>query len=102
MVKIYGASDDLIEVVGDIRQEFYAIDAETAILGFSDGTLLSVEFDNDGIWRIRRLAKGTAGYKHTEAVDAGIGHSDTVELDGEIAWVAFGRAWAKAEGAKDA
>lgn len=102
MIKVYGANDDLIEVEGDIREEFYADDAEATILGFSDGTLLSVEFDRDGIWRIRRLALGSAGYRHTEAVDAGIGHSDTVELDGAIAWVVFGSAWAKTEEAKDA
>ena len=93
MITIYGASDDLIEVEGDIREEFYAIDAEACILGVSDGTALSVEFDRQGIWRIRRLAAGTATYKLTEA--AGSNYSDKVELDGQINWVVFGEKWAR-------
>lgn len=90
---IYGASDDLIEVDGDIREEFYAIDAETHMLAFSDGTLLSVEYDQHGIWRIRRLAAGTAAYRHTEALDADSNYSDKAELDGAINWVVLGMKW---------
>lgn len=98
MVTVYGASDDLIEVEGDIREEFYITEYKEHILAFSDGTLLSIEYDRDGMWRIRRLAKGSATYKHTEATDADKDYSDTVELDGEIAWVAFGMKWTKREG----
>lgn len=90
---IYGASDDLIEIEGDIREEFYAIEAEAHILAFSDGTLLSVEYDQHGIWRIRRLAVGTAVYKHTEAIEADTFYSDRAELNGPIGWVVLGMKW---------
>lgn len=95
MIVISGASDDLIEVEGDIREEFYAIDDGEHILSFSDGTVLSVEYDRQGMWRIRRLSAGSAVYRHREATDADRDYSDVVRLDGEIAWVTFGKKWAK-------
>lgn len=91
MITIYGASDDLIEVEGDIRGEFYAIEEGAHILAFSDGTVLAVEYDRQGMWRIRRLAAGAASYKLTEATDADSDYSDKAELDGPIAWVVFGK-----------
>ncbi len=43
-VTVYGASDDLVEIEGDIRDELYASDNNPAHLAFSDGTVLSVEY----------------------------------------------------------
>jgi len=40
MLKVYGASDDLIEIKGDIREEFSRYDSEGDYLAFSDGTVL--------------------------------------------------------------
>ncbi len=52
-VIVYGASDDLIEVEGAIREEFTANrDGEANLLAFSDGTLLEVTYTDAGIWRI--------------------------------------------------
>ena len=60
----------------------------------SDGTLLSVYYDNDGIWRINRLIAGTATYSKVDGVDDRT-HSDVVTLDGDIKWIAFAEGYAK-------
>ena len=48
---IYGASDDLIELDGAIYDEFSAYD-ETSQLTFDNGAVLTIRYDDDGIWRI--------------------------------------------------
>lgn len=55
---ITGASDDLIEIVGELEEEFNAYKCNEGVMAFSDGTLLEVEYDNDGIWRFRIKYKG--------------------------------------------
>lgn len=91
-VKVYGASDDLIEVEGGIEAEFahYDDDNEKACLAFSDGTLLRVRFADDGIWRITTVRKGASGITKDEAID-GDNHTDVVTLDPDrkIEWVAL-------------
>ena len=62
MIKVYGASDDLIEVEGDIREEFTALfdchDNVGGILAFSEGTIVRIVYDIDGIWRITPIRYG--------------------------------------------
>lgn len=48
---IYGASDDLIELDGAIYDEFSAYDV-TSQLAFDNGAILTIRYDDDGIWRI--------------------------------------------------
>lgn len=95
-IQIYGASDDLIEIEGDIREEFNASrDTEGDILACSDGTALRIRYDQDGIWRINRISKGTAQYEHTEATDSDTDYSDRVKLIGDIEWIVCGVGIAK-------
>lgn len=99
-ISVTGASDDLIEVWldGDVVEEFTALDDAgdaTAVLGFSNGVLIRVRFDDDGIWRIFPL-KGsdkvtivqadTDGYPDTDATDTA-----TVE---SADWVVIGKEYA--------
>lgn len=56
--KLTGASDDLIELEGELKEEFNDYDCSTGRIAFSDGTLLSVNYDNDGIWRFNLIIKG--------------------------------------------
>ena len=92
-LKIYGASDDLLEVEGDIREEFY-IDAEDepVIVGLCDGSLLRVTYD--GLWHINVIRKpeGTAISRH-EATDEDNDYSDilNIESDKPIDWVVVGK-----------
>jgi hypothetical protein len=97
-VTVYGGSDDLIEIDGDIREEFNVyLDNENhkVCLAFSDGTLLSVDYDKDGIWRFNRLVAGTAGYEKREGTDTDTDYTDRVTLAGEIAWVVCGSDYIK-------
>jgi len=73
MLIVHGASDDLIELVGnngDVYEEFniYPEDGEAYYLGFSDGTALRVVYDEDGIWRLTPLFKGSLYDRKEEGV----------------------------------
>ena len=98
MLKIYGASDDLVEIEGDISEEFNPSDAgDPSLLAFSDGTLLQIQYGAQslGFWRIQPLVYGTAKYAKTEATDEDDNYSDIVTLDGDIKWVVFGDQWGR-------
>jgi hypothetical protein len=84
--KVYGASDDLIEVEGPFTEEFGADSDEGQILAFSDGTLLELKYDNDGLWRIVRLAEGTCEYAHVPG-SVYEDRCDVAILRGELRWV---------------
>ena len=56
---VTGASDDLIEISGELQEEFNCIDCSDGTMAFSDGTLLEVEYDKDGIWRFKPRYKGS-------------------------------------------
>lgn len=94
-VTIYGASDDLIEVDGDLREEFNPdSDDQSTWLIFGDGTVLDIRYDDFGIWRITRPHFGTAGMDKSEATgeegnreDGKPAYSDVVTLTGELRWV---------------
>lgn len=88
-VTIYGASDDLIEVEGDLSEEFSpdSDDQETWLV-FGDGTVLAVRYDDFGVWRITRPQVGTADFEKDE--DPGNDenrYSDRVTLTGDLRWV---------------
>lgn len=83
MIKISGYSDDIVEVDGDLAEEF-AYSCDPALIACSDGTLLRIEFDTDGVWRLTQVAAGSASYQHTPGAGDG---SDVVVLDGDIRWV---------------
>lgn len=93
--KIYGASDDLIELKGQISEEFNHYvsgdDEENAYLAFSDGTLLNVVYDKDGIWRISRLAVGSCAYEHTPG-SVPDDTNDVAILRGELKWCVMAKA----------
>lgn len=86
--KIYGASDDLIEVEGKpIRNEFnWYADDKPCYLNFSDGTQLSCLYDKDGIWRLARTREGSATMRH-EPGSVEEDRPDVVYLNGDITWV---------------
>jgi hypothetical protein len=94
-VTVYGASDDLVEVEGDIVEEFdVGSQGNDCFLAFSDGTVLSVRYD--GFWRIHRLAIGSARCVKRDGTDEDTDYSDRVTLTGDIRWVVCGDVFAKA------
>jgi len=102
-IRIYGASDDLIEIEGDIRDEFSYWEDNENYLAFSDGTVLHIEYCDDGIWRIRRMAAGGFIFANKEAVDAdGDQYSDVVTLTAQRPqvkpWVVHGTQMTRHDG----
>ena len=90
---VYGASDDLIEIDGDIREEFNHTDADEFpyYLAFSDGTLASIQYVG-GFWRIHVLSTGSCpGLRLVQATDEEKDYSDRLSLEGDFKWVVCGR-----------
>jgi hypothetical protein len=54
MIRVYGSSDDLVEIEGDLTEEF---SGDNLILGFSNGLLLRIEYSPSATWFIRPLNK---------------------------------------------
>lgn len=63
-LKIYGYSDDIIEVEGVIEEEFPAY-GEVNYVAISDGTLLALVFGYG--WTIRVVHKGTGNVRIEQA-----------------------------------
>lgn len=54
-----GHSDDVIELEGDLFDEFYpGYEDQKGTIGLSDGSLIHYEYDSDGIWRFKPIVKG--------------------------------------------
>ena len=102
-ITIYGASDDLIEVEStSFRAEEFNVYLDgaddTLILAVSDGTVLRVRYDEDGIWRFTPLVVGSANVDFKVAAYAGDKgtYTDRVTLTGEnLSWVVLGTHIAK-------
>ena len=95
---VTGYSDDLIEIDGDIREEFpYQGNDEDQgdLLAFSDGTILRIVFG--GPWRISLVVLGTdTTFTLVQAPeDDDEVYSDKATLSGDISWVVHGIGWAK-------
>ena len=90
-ITISGHSDDLIEIDGDIREEFsvWLNDDEVVYLCVSDGTMLEIMYNDDGMWRMSQLVAGTAEYTKDEGTDPDTDYSDKVTLNGDIKWVSL-------------
>ncbi len=78
-VKIYGASDDLIELEGDVDSELSGGDEPTYLL-FSTGTQVKVWYGDDGVWEIEivedpQKAIASLGHGIPDDVTEG-GHGD--------------------------
>lgn len=93
MIKVYGASDDLIEIDGYIREEFYYRN-DDYYLGFSTGHLIRINYDGD--WRLAciRGQKNARWYPagSPEAIEiSGSDYSEAIELvDVAPTWVVGG------------
>jgi len=92
-VTLYGASDDLIEIEGDIEEEFYYTDGNHYV-AFSNGTVVKIIFDDDGIWRITPYLGDTDSVHivQTDGRDDGTfgGYTDIATITGDITWVVVG------------
>lgn len=56
--KVYGSSDDLVELEGCVRDELQGGDEPTYVR-FTNGTYAKVVYSDEGVWRVEVIAKGT-------------------------------------------
>lgn len=99
-VTIYGAGDDLIKVDGDVDEKFTIAAApdEGAVLAISEGTVLRITRDGNGVWRINPVVRGSGALSITQAPregDAG-NYSDHAAIRGLVTWVVLGNSLATA------
>ena len=90
MTKVYGCSDDLVEIEGAPypADEIGCYDSDVFIR-FSDGTKIRVYYvkDQKAIWGIDILEKGDARQTLTECNDENAEiYSDIFEIDAKYVW----------------
>jgi hypothetical protein len=93
-VTVSGASDDLIDIEGDVVEGFPCTNAaiDGRYLAFSNGTVLRIELSESGVWRIQPVKFGTDRVTVTQAPEGDEDRqSDVAEIEGRIEWVVFGR-----------
>lgn len=88
MVKVYGASDDLVEIDNSQykEDEIGCYDHDVRIR-FLDGTIIRVGYPKDGldVWWVEIEKQGTAEHKLTICDDEDTRiYSDIFEIDSEI------------------
>jgi hypothetical protein len=102
VIRIWGASDDLLEVDGDVYEEFSVYGTasdEPLFVAVSDGSLWKVTYDDDGCWRVASVVVGANKHTRIEAdgveaedrADGTCGYSDVVTIQGDVAWVALAK-----------
>lgn len=85
---VTGASDDLIEIDGELQEEFNSLNCTDGIMAFSDGTLLRVKYDDDGIWRFTPRYKGSL-YDRKIDGDVEKDTNDEIYFKPGLKWVVF-------------
>lgn len=99
MVKIFGKGSDtksgIVMIEGNkcpSHQKFLKIKSRGIILGFSDGTLLEIQWDQIGGCNINILKQGGAklDYRKDMCKEEGLQVTDEVVLHGEITWIVCG------------
>lgn len=98
---MYGSSDDLIEIDGDISEEFTLHDDDAEyegdLLAFSNGVILRVRYSQSGVWRIVVVDDPKAVVKIKQAPeDDEDNYSDKVHIDDALVlWVVHGIGYAR-------
>lgn len=82
ILKLYGASDDCIEIEGELDLEFSYQEENDKII-FPDGTIAGIEYADEGMWKITILEKGYAAISLHEATDIDTDYSDILTLSCE-------------------
>lgn len=95
--KVYGASDDLVEVEGDVTGavDFYGNDDDNGVLlSFSDGTLLTVKYGQK--WEVRLIHGGELFEKIEQCPDEDEdNYSDIAYFKDGLKWAYAGKEWEK-------
>lgn len=97
MLIIYGASDDLVEIEGDIREEFSLPGDDKMYIATSNGFVIEVIYDGDWKMMPRQTPNTTGG--HYDYYPAGTkeavylvksDYTDVIVLKGDFEWIVGG------------
>jgi hypothetical protein len=95
VIRIHGCSDDLIEIDGDIREEFSYQDGTVVYVACSNGSLVKIFYGPDGEWRLSmvRVEPETIYIKHEppHGIVGVANYSDLIIIDDSIDWAVCGR-----------
>jgi hypothetical protein len=91
-LKVYGSSDDLIEIEGDIYDEYcvnFDSDNDEVILALSNGIALAIKYNDCGLWKISQIAGNPSDVKFTHiATDPDSdAYSDVAEISKDVEWI---------------
>lgn len=97
MLTISGHSDDLIELDGDISEEFYipagarSRGEGKSYLAFSNGTVITIEYTDEGVWRIHPIVNPNNNLQIVQCPGDcdDDNYSDVATLEG-VSWVVKG------------
>lgn len=91
-MKVYGVSDDLVELEGDFSGEVGCYGTDGVLVVVSDGTILEVKYGKGGaaIWEVKLLAQGSLFQKIEPCMD------EDADPYSDIAFFADGVKWAYA------
>ncbi len=93
--QLFGASDDLIELEGDLREEFSG-GMKPRLLIFSDGTVLTIKYGKEhlAVWAITLITQGKLFSKVVFCTDEDAErYSDTAHFKDGLEWMYFVRDW---------
>lgn len=93
--EVYGASDDLIELEGEISEELSGGE-KPALLFFSDGTILTIKYGKEhlAVWEITLIEQGELfGMLDFCTDEDAERYSDTARFKDGLKWVYFFREW---------
>jgi len=87
-----GYSDDNVELNGDIDDEIGAYDVVSNFV-ISDGTRGTIEYTDEGVWRINILEQGTIKidiiHPTQDEIDNDTNYTDRATFTGDIDWIVF-------------
>jgi hypothetical protein len=89
-----GASDDLIEIDGDIREEIDNFSDDPLQFSLSDGTVGTIQYTNEGVWRIN-ISNITPDVDVSiieptqKEIDDDTNYTDVATFVGKFDWIVF-------------
>lgn len=89
---MYGASDDLVELRGDMDEELGAYDVVRKFV-MSEGTSGTIEYTKDGVWRINILKNASVivniVHPTEEEIEEDTNYTDMATFSGQVEWIIF-------------
>jgi hypothetical protein len=92
---MFGASDDLIELEGGVREEINNFSDDPLQFVLSDGTVGTIQYTDGGVWRINILditpdVDVSIIEPTQKEIDDDTNYTDVATFVGKIDWIVFG------------